>query len=142
MWAAWMAEADALSRRGLAEPARLMRSMATELGERATEWADQPVTLREAAEFGGYAYSTLEHRVRAGELPNAGEKGNPRLRRRDVPLKAEAAGTPASQAALRDASSTADRDLGSVLINDELLALEMQPPNLPPNLTGGVAADE
>ena len=140
--AAWMAEADALSRRGLDEAARLMRSMATELGERATEWADQPVTLREAAEFGGYAYSTLEHRVRVGELPNAGEKGNPRLRRRDVPLKAESSRAPTRPASARGCSGIADRNPGSAVIEAELLALETKPPHLAPSFTGGATADE
>ena len=80
--------------------------------------------------------------MRVGELPNAGEKGNPRLRRRDVPLKAETSGAPSRQARPRGYSGIAERDRGSVLIEHELLALETQPPNLPPSLTGGVAADE
>ena len=88
----WRDDAAVLRRRGQATTAEMVESMADELTTWVTDWLDTCVTLREAADMGGYAYSTLEHRVRVGELPNAGEKGCPRLRRRDVPIKA---GSPA-----------------------------------------------
>lgn len=44
------------------------------------------VTLREAAEIGGYSYSRLQELV--GErIENVGEPGAPRIRRSDVPVK-------------------------------------------------------
>ena len=83
----WNHEAAALRHRGLVPLADMVESFANDLVAEANAWLDQSLTLREAAEFGGYSYSALEGRVRVGQLPNAGEQGSPRLRRRDVPLK-------------------------------------------------------
>lgn len=46
------------------------------------------VTLEEAAEMGGYSYSHLQHLVAEGKIENVGSKGEPRIRRADVPVKA------------------------------------------------------
>ena len=85
--AKWRQEEALLRHRGLVEVANFMGSLADELGVEATRWMDEPVTLREAAEFGGYSYSSLQHRVRQGQLPDAGETGRPRIRRRHVPIR-------------------------------------------------------
>ena len=83
----WNHEAAALRHRGLVPLADMVESFANDLVAEANAWLDQSLTLREAAEFGGYSYAALEGRVRVGQLPNAGEQGSPRLRRRDVPVK-------------------------------------------------------
>ena len=85
----WHTEADALRLRGQTGSADMADSFAHELKTAVGAWLDELLTMREASEFGGYAYSTLEHRLRVGQLPNAGELGSPRLRRRDVPIKVD-----------------------------------------------------
>ena len=72
---------------GLKTPSRLVASLARELEERAQAWLDAELTLDEAAESSGVAYSTLQTLVRSGDLPQAGEKGRPRVRRGDLPRK-------------------------------------------------------
>ena len=50
--------------------------------------AEQLLTLAAAAEESGYSYSTLQQKVAAGEIPNLGERGKPRVRRGDLPRRA------------------------------------------------------
>lgn len=47
----------------------------------------EAVSLEEAAEAGGYSYSHLQSLVAKGEIDNLGQKGSPRIRRCDVPIK-------------------------------------------------------
>ena len=65
----------------------MVESLADELEAAAEASLEEMLTLAEAAETSGYAYSSLERMVRRGELPNAGAKGNPRIRRRDLPRR-------------------------------------------------------
>jgi hypothetical protein len=48
---------------------------------------DQPLTLSDAASESGYSAERLRHMLADGELPNAGRKGAPRIRRADLPRK-------------------------------------------------------
>lgn len=48
----------------------------------------EAMTLEEAAAESGYAYDTIQRQVASGELGNAGEKGSPRVLRRDLPRRA------------------------------------------------------
>ena len=48
---------------------------------------ETPLTLAEAAEWGGYSTDHLGRLVRAGKIRNAGRLGSPRVRRADVPIK-------------------------------------------------------
>lgn len=123
---AWRREAADLNSRGISAPSQLIAALADELEERANEWLDDELTLAEAAEISGYAYSTLEHQVRMGELPNAGEKGRPRLRRRDLPRKpGHECGSAAEQrsSGLRQGEQTREEP-GDQMIEEELLDLE------------------
>jgi hypothetical protein len=52
------------------------------------------LTLREAAAFSGYHYDHIRWLVREGRLENAGEKGSPRVRKRDLPRRPLAAFEP------------------------------------------------
>ena len=65
----------------------MVESLADEREAAAEASLEEMLTLAEAAETSGYAYSSLERMVRRGELPNAGAKGNPRIRRRDLPRR-------------------------------------------------------
>lgn len=87
---AWRAEAVALRRRGLVTYADLIASLADDLADTTDQWLVEPLTLNEAAEWSGHAYSTLETRVRTGSLPNVGRKGRPRVLRRHLPFRAPA----------------------------------------------------
>jgi molybdopterin converting factor small subunit len=48
---------------------------------------NQVVTLSEAKRSSGYSYDHLRKLVASGAVPNAGGKGRPKLRRRDIPRK-------------------------------------------------------
>ncbi len=85
---AWIGESKVLRRRGCVTAADSLLELARELSEKLQEWLDELLTLREASDWSGLAYGTLEARVRAGTLPNAGRKGSPRIRRRDLPIAA------------------------------------------------------
>lgn len=51
------------------------------------------LTLGEASAESGYSVDHLQRLVSSGDLPNAGEKGRPRIRRADLPKKAVAKST-------------------------------------------------
>jgi hypothetical protein len=48
---------------------------------------DELVTLAQAAYMGGYSVDHLQRLVASGKIPNAGRRGSPRIRRRDVPVR-------------------------------------------------------
>ncbi len=83
----WLDEAETFDRRGLDDAASMARSYAGELDDAIHAWRTQSLTLQEAAEESGYAYSTLQQRVAEGKIPNAGESGSPRIRRCDLPTR-------------------------------------------------------
>ena len=62
-------------------------SVADEIEERALAHELQELTLGDAAEESGYSYSAIQKMVASGELSNLGDKGNPRVRRGDLPRK-------------------------------------------------------
>lgn len=95
-----------MERRGLEVPASLLRSCATDLEERIREWALEELSLDEAAEEAGVHYDTMRKKVARGEVPNAGEKGSPRVRRCDL---------------LQDGSPGQLRDEDLDLVGDALL---------------------
>ena len=63
-------------------------SVADEIEERALSHVLEALTLGDAAEESGYSYSAIQKMVASGELSNLGDKGNPRVRRGDLPRKA------------------------------------------------------
>ena len=73
---------------GAEAQAAAIQGCATELTEAVKEWQDEPLTLEQAVEETGYSYSTLQQKIAGGEIPNAGSKGRPRVRRYDLPRKA------------------------------------------------------
>ena len=118
MMVAQLRSEEALLRhRGLVKEADVVGSIATDLEGAAARWLDEPLTLREAADLCGYSVSTLESRVRAGKLANAGEKHRPRVTRRDLPLK-----SPAKPAGLVSSpSATGDQPSIEELVEREIV---------------------
>lgn len=68
-----------------------VRRMETALGG----WADDVLTLAEAARESGYSVDHLGREIRAGRIPNAGRPHAPRIRRGDLPHKASPLRPPA-----------------------------------------------
>lgn len=101
----WEREADRLRARGLEREAQMEESFAEELRDTLTLVETDTVTLQEAAALGGYSYSHLQHLVSEGEIENVGEKGAPRIRRADVPVK------PGHGNGRRTVEEALDRDL-------------------------------
>lgn len=88
--ALWRSKAEGL--RPFAEPvARAFEQAADDL--QAVVDAEDAVllTLEEAASLSGYSTDHLARQVRAGTIQNAGRKGAPRVRARDLPRKAAVA---------------------------------------------------
>ena len=83
----WEADAEVLERRGDPRGATLCRQCAVELREAIRAEGNSSLTLSEAARESGYSEDHLRHKVAEGEIPNAGRKGAPRIRKCDLPRK-------------------------------------------------------
>ena len=68
----------------------IWRRAAAELRRALESRANEVLSLEAAARESGYCVDHLRRLVGAGIIPNAGRRGAPRIRRRDVPLKAGA----------------------------------------------------
>ena len=85
--ALWQQRADYLHQFGDPNSARLWRTAAVEL-ERALEaFGAETLTLTEAAQATGYSPDYIRQQIAAGDLPNAGRKNAPRVRRADLKVK-------------------------------------------------------
>ena len=83
----WRQIADALEEIKVQEASAVLRLVAEQL-ERALDAHDsQPLTLRQAAEESGYSEDSLGDLIRKKKIPNAGEKGAPRILRQHLPRK-------------------------------------------------------
>lgn len=88
--ATWRARADELER--FAPPAAVaLRDCAQQLEAAMRAAANDVLTLAEAALASGYSPDRLRHLIAAGELPQAGRKGAPRIRRADLPKRTQRA---------------------------------------------------
>ena len=83
----WLADAGVLEGAFDKRGASLFRLHASQLKEALRESADEVLTLSEASAESGYSESRLRHLIAAGDLPQAGERGRPRVRRGDLPSK-------------------------------------------------------
>ena len=83
----WTAEAVSLERWGDERGATILRQCATELDAAARAHDDEALTIAAASAASGYSRDHLRALVSSGEIPNAGRKGSPRIRRRDLPVK-------------------------------------------------------
>jgi hypothetical protein len=87
--AKWIAEADAMRRRGvLADGASLLEEVLRDFEAVTKGHGDQLLTLIEAGRESGYSAEYLRALIRQGRLANAGRPHAPRIRRRDLPRKA------------------------------------------------------
>ena len=79
------ADAERYERDGASvDGAKLCRRIAERLDVVRREWWTEILTLEAAAAERGVSYGTLQRKVAAGDLPNAGKKGTPRVRRCDL----------------------------------------------------------
>ena len=85
--AEWEADADHLDSLGCTVAAETSRRRAQELREALRSGEDEELTLDEAAKASGYSKRRIRELIASGEIPNAGEKGRPRIRRGDLPRK-------------------------------------------------------
>ena len=83
----WNERADFLHQYGDPNSARIWRTAAVEL-ERALEaFGAETLTVDEAAKVTGYTPDYIRKQIAAGDLPNAGRKNAPRVRRGDLKAK-------------------------------------------------------
>ena len=83
----WQAEAETLDTWGCEQQASILRRCATEIELAAREHEREALTIPQAADESGYSRDHLRALVASGDIPNAGVKGSPRIRRRDLPMK-------------------------------------------------------
>jgi hypothetical protein len=89
--AAWRARAGEL-RPYAPAAAEAFERAAAELEGALREAAEEPLTLAEASAESGYSERRLRELVAAGEIPQAGRKHAPRIRRADLPRRPGGAG--------------------------------------------------
>lgn len=58
-----------------------------ELEETLRDAENEVLNLQQAAELSGYSAGHLSRLIRRGDIPNAGRKYSPKIRRRDLPTK-------------------------------------------------------
>lgn len=84
----WRARATELEKLQAVVPACvLLRECANQLDDTLQSEADS-VSIKEAATLGGFSVDHIQRRVAKGHIENVGQKGKPRIRRDDVPVKA------------------------------------------------------
>ena len=106
--AGWVKDARFLREHGASEAAATTEKHAEQLTEAVKRAEDEALTLEEAATASGYARRTLREKVSTGEIPNAGEKGRPRIRRGDLPRRVKS-----KKADSFDATTEAQEILGT-----------------------------
>jgi hypothetical protein len=80
----WRDDAARLRELGQDGPAKMSDVHASELEHALKEWSLEALTLEQAAGESGASYSTLQRKIASGDLPNAGRRGAPRVRRADL----------------------------------------------------------
>lgn len=83
----WREDAAILRKRGAVEQAFLLESCVADWEAYEMTRNLEALSLEDAARESGYSYSSLQKKVRTGELTNVGRKGSPRVRRVDLPRK-------------------------------------------------------
>ncbi len=80
----WRAAAEDLRRYGADGQATALDACAAELEAEEQDYLFETLTLEKAAEELGVSYDTMSRRILRGEIPNAGCKGKPLVRRSDI----------------------------------------------------------
>ena len=84
----WRTRAKSLREWAAAEgAAAAFERAAIELEAELADHDDEVLSLNQAAHESRYSAEHLRRMIREGKLPNAGRKGSPRIRRRDLPTK-------------------------------------------------------
>ena len=83
----WYADAEKLRSWGAEAKAQVVDRCATELAETIATQDAEPLSLAEAAKESGYCVSHLRRLITEGKLRDVAEKGQPRVRRGDLPRK-------------------------------------------------------
>ena len=83
----WLEEAETLARYRDTRGSEVCRLHAAEVRAALASHEKDVLTLAEAAEASGYSTDHLRHLVAEGSVPNAGKRGNPGIRRADLPKK-------------------------------------------------------
>ena len=82
--ALWRQRADYLHQFGDPNSARLWMLAAVELERSLEAFGAETLTLDEAAAASGYSPDYIRKQIAAGDVPNAGRKNAPRVRRADL----------------------------------------------------------
>ena len=85
--ARWRADADLLRNHGAIEAATTTDLHAEQVIEAVERAEDEELTLAQGSVESHYAVRTLRQKVASGEIPNAGKKNAPRIRRGDLPKR-------------------------------------------------------
>lgn len=85
--ARWREDSATLHLYGDERGAHVCQLHAEQVEAAVRKWREEVLTLRQAAEESGYSEDRLGKLISKGEIPNAGRKHAPRLRRADLPLK-------------------------------------------------------
>lgn len=83
----WEEELTTLRKYGALEAIKTKEADLQDLREWWRESQLEELTLEEAASYSGLTYDTLRKKVARGEISNVGEKGRPRVRRGDLPVR-------------------------------------------------------
>jgi len=83
----WNERADFLHQYGDPNSARIWRTAAVELEHALQAFGAETLTLAAAAKVSGYSPDSIRKQIAAGDLPNAGRKNAPRVRRGDLKAK-------------------------------------------------------
>ena len=108
----WRATAANLRRYGAVGEATALEACAAELEHAEREYAVEELTLEQAAGELGLKADTVGRYLRDGDLPNAGEKNRPRVRRCDLHHRTRPAGP-------RPLTDHGEPDLVAELLRDQ-----------------------
>lgn len=87
----WRQKARLFREHGHEATARAYEACSDDLEAALNDDTDDLLNLQEAARESGYSADHLGRLVREGKIPNAGRRNAPRVRRRDLPKRPEAA---------------------------------------------------
>lgn len=107
----WRAAAADLRRYGAEGEATALEACAAELEAEEREHLFEELTVQQAADELGVSYETIGRRLRRGDVPNAGEKNKPRVRRVDLRKQAEPAGP-------RPVKNHGEPDIAEIVLRD------------------------
>ncbi|HEU4700537.1 MAG TPA: helix-turn-helix domain-containing protein [Gemmatimonadales bacterium] len=69
------------------QKATMLLTVARKFREILSESGEETLSITQAADISGYDAGHLRKLVQSGKIPNAGRKGKPKIRRRDLPTK-------------------------------------------------------